>query len=232
MEKGSFVFYYEWLDYLSMLDPAEAMTVLRRVEAWANGEEEGDETLSTAGEMAYKVIQSQVGRDTAKWESTRKKRSEAGLRGARVTNQKKAAKTANAEFAEEDPAKTAVDVDEDVEVDVDVEEEEAVRGRDPSAFDAFWEAYPKKVSKKAARKAFAKVPPEVYPLLVPALEGQKTSRQWTEEGGRFIPNPSTWLTQGRWEDQLDPSGEDPPKPERPTQKLPAHLAEETGGCLC
>ena len=27
-----------------------------------------------------------------------------------------------------------------------------------------------------------------------------------EENGRFIPNPATWLNQGRWEDEVQTSG--------------------------
>lgn len=75
-----------------------------------------------------------------------------------------------------------------------------------SAFDAFWSVYPKKTGKEAARKAFKKIPKSAHSLLVPAVEAQKKSRQWMEENGRFIPNPATWLNQGRWEDEVQTSG--------------------------
>jgi hypothetical protein len=79
-------------------------------------------------------------------------------------------------------------------------------------FDVFWTAYPKKVGKKDAFKAFQKVPVSERPLLIPAIERQKQSRQWNDEGGRFIPNPSTWLNQGRWMDEgVDDSIVDRPK---------------------
>ena len=70
------------------------------------------------------------------------------------------------------------------------------------AFERFWTVYPKKVGKEAARKAFAKVKVPVD-TLVSAVEAQKTSAQWTRENGQYIPNPATWLNQGRWEDVLD-----------------------------
>ena len=69
------------------------------------------------------------------------------------------------------------------------------------AFAAFWAAYPRKVGKEAARRAFAKIPKEAWPLLVPAINAQKLSRQWQKDGGQYIPNPATWLNQGRWEDE-------------------------------
>lgn len=40
-------------------------------------------------------------------------------------------------------------------------------------------------------------------LLIPAIERQKKSEQWRREGGRYIPNPSTWLNQCLWEDDLE-----------------------------
>ena len=38
--------------------------------------------------------------------------------------------------------------------------------------------------------------------LVAAVEAQKASTQWTKDNGQFIPNPATWLNQGRWEDEV------------------------------
>ena len=73
------------------------------------------------------------------------------------------------------------------------------------AFESFWKAYPRKIGKEAARKAFAKVKKSEWNLLVPAVEAQKRSQQWTKENGRYIPNPATWLNQGRWQDELTPA---------------------------
>ena len=68
-------------------------------------------------------------------------------------------------------------------------------------FDRFWNAYPKKVGKEAARKAMAKVKAPIETILT-AIEQQKRSEQWTKDNGQFIPNPATWLNQGRWGDEL------------------------------
>lgn len=69
-----------------------------------------------------------------------------------------------------------------------------------SDFDMFWIAYPKKVGKEAARKAWAKANPELATVLN-ALEWQKVSPQWFKNNGQYIPNPSTWINQHRWEDE-------------------------------
>ena len=36
-----------------------------------------------------------------------------------------------------------------------------------------------------------------------AIAAQRESQAWTKDAGQFIPNPSTWLNQGRWQDEPD-----------------------------
>lgn len=69
-------------------------------------------------------------------------------------------------------------------------------------FDAFWSVYPKKVGKGLARAAWHKIKPSGD--IIGAVERQKRSAAWLREGGRYIPNPSTWLNQQRWDDEPDP----------------------------
>lgn len=76
-----------------------------------------------------------------------------------------------------------------------------IRESESNAFDAFWAAYPRKEGKGAARKAFAKVNVPLD-VLLSAVEKHSRSEQWQKENGRFIPNPSTWLNQERWDDIL------------------------------
>ena len=70
-------------------------------------------------------------------------------------------------------------------------------------FADFWKAYPKKQGKGAAEKSFKRICPtkEVYEQIINAIAKAKQSEQWTRENGRYIPNPSTWLNQRRWEDE-------------------------------
>ena len=72
----------------------------------------------------------------------------------------------------------------------------------PAAFAQFWRAYPKKIGKRAALKAWkgTKSKPDIAVLLA-AIAKQKTWPQWQRDGGQYIPNPSTWLNQGRWSDE-------------------------------
>jgi len=80
-----------------------------------------------------------------------------------------------------------------------------------SVFDSFWNEYPKKVGRGAAEKAWSKItkPKETVDLILQALSWQKISEQWTKDNGQYIPNPSTYINQRRWEDH---------KPEGPENK--------------
>ena len=71
-------------------------------------------------------------------------------------------------------------------------------------FDRFWTAYPRKVAKPDARKKFEKLNPDeaLLETMLAAIEKQKRSDQWIRDGGQFIPHPSTWLNQRRWEDEV------------------------------
>lgn len=72
-------------------------------------------------------------------------------------------------------------------------------------FDEFWTAYPKKVGKKAAQASWNKLKPdtELYDKIMTAIGKARATEQWQRENGRFIPNPTTWLNQGRWDDEYE-----------------------------
>jgi hypothetical protein len=76
--------------------------------------------------------------------------------------------------------------------------------RDASLFDKFWQAYPKKVGKDDARRAFDKRKPDdgLLAAMLSTLAVQVNSQQWTKDNGQFVPNPATWLNQGRWQDEV------------------------------
>jgi len=68
-----------------------------------------------------------------------------------------------------------------------------------SAFERFWQAYPKKVKRGDAEHAFVEV--RGLPLLqqmLDAISAQRHSEQWL---GGYIPDPGNWLRDKRWLDQ-------------------------------
>lgn len=68
------------------------------------------------------------------------------------------------------------------------------------SFERFWEAYPRKVGKKAAWASWKKArdKPSIERILQ-AVQVAKQTRKWREG---IIPNPTTWLNQGRWADEV------------------------------
>ena len=86
---------------------------------------------------------------------------------------------------------------------------ELPRSKYPESFEAFWEAYPRKVGKAAALRSYQRAIKKTdQSTLLAAIEAQKQGEQWKKQNGEFIPNPSTWLNQGRWEDEVAPTAND------------------------
>ena len=98
------------------------------------------------------------------------------------------------------------------EIEVEVEIEREIENNDARAragegsvsdFSRFWDSYPKKVGKIATEKSWNKANGKRPPLesILAKLDQLKKSPQWKKDGGQFIPNPATWINQGRWDDE-------------------------------
>ena len=77
-------------------------------------------------------------------------------------------------------------------------------------FEEFYNKYPKKVKKQEVKKWFLKNKPsnELFSSMMNSLEQFRASKDWQKDGGQFIPYPSTWLNQKRWEDETEKSQKD------------------------
>ena len=71
-------------------------------------------------------------------------------------------------------------------------------------FETFYKAYPRKVGKANVEKWFNKNKPndKLFDLIMSKLDMFKKSPDWLKQNGQFIPYPTTWLNQKRWEDEL------------------------------
>lgn len=71
-----------------------------------------------------------------------------------------------------------------------------------SKFDAFWEAYPKKVEKKRARQKWVsrKLDRIADQILADIHTRKEKDRKWLEG---YIPNPTTYINGDRWEDAIE-----------------------------
>ena len=107
----------------------------------------------------------------------------------------------------ESPLEVEVEPEEEIEVEVEspAHARESVAEVVPqrNLFDEFWAMYPKKVAKQAAEKAYKRLNPSagLHKKILENIILQKKSRQWTENGGQYIPNPATYINGRRWEDE-------------------------------
>lgn len=109
--------------------------------------------------------------------------------------------------AEPNPPLKLLEAEADTERDISLRSISHARGArlpsSPKGFEEFWRLYPAKVGKAAARKAFPRAvqvaggdPDEI-------VFGLKARLHLFPNEPQFIPNPATWLNQGRWEDDPD-----------------------------
>lgn len=73
--------------------------------------------------------------------------------------------------------------------------------KDKDYFSMFWDYYPKKVGKTYAKKCFLKAikNTDAFTIVDKVIQYAKSVEGKSKQ---FIPNPATWLNQGRWEDEL------------------------------
>jgi hypothetical protein len=97
----------------------------------------------------------------------------------------------------------------------------------PPRFDEFWKTYPRRVGKIAAEQAFAKaVEAGADPQAV--IDGALVyAFKRKGQDPEFTAHPTTWLNQGRWEDEAPP----PPPAPSSIETCPVHrLPTPCRGC--
>lgn len=84
------------------------------------------------------------------------------------------------------------------ETETETKEKTSSPAKPSMEFDLFWAQYPRKVGKQAAVKAFSKA--LKLTKLETILEGVERLKRENRDP-QFIPHPSTWLNEGRWDDE-------------------------------
>ena len=70
-------------------------------------------------------------------------------------------------------------------------------------FNEFWKLYPRKVSKKMAEKAWNRLSKLEQANALEALPNHIQYWKLKNTETEYIPHATTWINQGRWEDELD-----------------------------
>lgn len=79
------------------------------------------------------------------------------------------------------------------------------------SFGQFWVKYPRKVKKQSAFKAWCRVKPinGLADIIIASVEKYKQTPDWKKDNGKFIPHPTSFLNQRRWEDEIQIKQGDP-----------------------
>lgn len=69
-------------------------------------------------------------------------------------------------------------------------------------FDQFWQSYPNKVGKAKAFDSWKKIDSDLYQGIIDHVKARASSDpEWVKDDGKYIPHPTTFLNQERWEDE-------------------------------
>lgn len=195
MPKPNYIpFFIDDQEALEPLDDAECGRLFKALLEYGRTGE--PQEISGNERFLYPIFRNRIERFAQNYEATCKKNAENARKRTQATvSDGKLAHTMASDGQRNEPSETETETETKTETSTP---------QPPKGFDLFWSAYPRKVGKEAARKAFSRVKAPVETLLS-AIERQKCGEQWTRESGRYIPNPSTWLNQGRWEDEETPA---------------------------
>ena len=88
----------------------------------------------------------------------------------------------------------------EIENENDKEQSESNAPFSGKLFTVFWDAYPRRIDRNGAWDAWKQIAPDqnTGDSILQSLESWKKSSQWTEDGGRFVPDAAKFLTKGYW----------------------------------
>ncbi|MBO5066475.1 MAG: hypothetical protein J6D06_10205 [Clostridia bacterium] len=226
--KKSFLFYYDWCDIFEPLSNEKKGELITAIIDFAKNEAEpGFSDLAL--QIAFNVIRNTVKRDVEKYNERCLKNAEnIRKRWQKNTNEYERIRM-DTNYTDKDKDKdTDTDKDKDKDKDKDTDTDTDT-DKDNISFSSktacvysddfliFWSAYPKKVGKGEAFKQWkkARLSTRDKKDIITALDWQKKTDRWRSSNGRYVPNPATYISQRRWEDEpCENNGADITNPDR------------------
>ena len=214
-ERKSFIFYYDWWDIFEPMTQIQKGDLLTGIYDYVrNGTEPKYSELGM--QIAFNVIRNTLNRDSEKYERICKQRSEGIKKRWSVNKEEYLSIDKNTSVTDNDNVNDNVNDNgndnvnvNDNDTDNDISTSSSFSSKTVCAYSddflEFWKEYPKKVGKGDAFKKWkkAKLTNTDKNDITNALNWQKKSDRWRDSNGRFIPNPSTYISQRRWEDEPD-----------------------------
>lgn len=214
-EKKSFAMFRDYLEYMEGMTDQDIGAAMRAVWMVANGQEPPE--LSGVAWMFFTIIKRDMERASVRAQASR----ENGAKGGRPKKeeplsgqqQETAGETEEnlVEETQEKPRdnpkkpnqnqkKPEKSLHKTVDIDSNKDSKEALSARASVGFSEFWEKYPKKADHQDAMNAWKELSPteETQRQIFDALDRAKSSAQWLEENGRYIPRAAKWLREHQW----------------------------------
>jgi hypothetical protein len=232
-----FMFYYNYEEMLVDLSDEELGQLVRALFCYGQGKEQIE--LHAGAAVAFRFISRDLERDTEKYVAKVLTSKENGAKGGRPKKARPEENPVGFSKIPEKPvgfskipekpnnkSKTKTKSEEQ-SIQTPPEPPKGASGRPAEGaekadlqdehFAQFWSRYPKKVGKAAALKAWKRVHPDadLFARIMGKIEQFRLCEQWQRESGRFVPNPATWIGQGRWDDELTASHNSATQPQRP-----------------
>ena len=202
MAKEYVPIFFDWLENTQDIAPEDKGNLIDAVVAYAAGEDY-EKFLTPGNVVAFRFMKGQIDRNNKISDS----RSIAGSskKDQNTTNENKPEQNeTNGIKTEQTESNFPKEKEKEKEKDKENKKESKKEKMETAErFSRFWHEYPRKESKVAAQRAFEKLKPdeELLQTMIAAIHRQKDSAQWQENGGQYIPHPSSWLNNHRWEDE-------------------------------
>lgn len=194
--KNSFILYHSYREHLSLLSPEQKGILLDAIFNYS--EFETIPQLEPILMMAFNFIKEDIDQNQEKWEMRAKASRENGKLGGRPKNKPRKPKGYSDNL---DKPRKPVSVS--VNVSDSVSDNKYI-----CSFEKFWNLYPKKVAKTKAESIYKKICTSTEKELEVTNGLQKYLDKWEKEQTdlQYIPNPTTWLNQRRWTDEIKTNG--------------------------
>ncbi len=197
-ERKSLLLYTEFYEEFQQLSDEEAGQVIKALFLEELGENPASPT-GAAG-LLFSILKRILHKDREKYKSVCERNRENGKKGGRP---RKSEVSASSSQKTEKPKKAEKETEKEKEKEKEKESLSPLSPREENSFERFWNAYPRKTAKARAREAWRKLRPDeaLTEKILRGLEESKGWENWQIENGRYIPSPSQWLENERWEDR-------------------------------
>lgn len=214
-EKKSFAMFRDYLEYMEGMTDQDIGAAMRAVWMVANGQEPPE--LSGVAWMFFTIVKRDMERASVRAQASRENGAKGGrpkkeepLSGQQQetpgeTDEKPVEETQekprdNPKKPNQNQKKPEKSLHKTVDIDSNKDSKEALSARACVGFAEFWEKYPKKADHQDAMNAWKELSPteETQRQIFDALDRAKSSAQWLEENGRYIPRAAKWLREHQW----------------------------------